>query len=69
MEENGYPEVVAHKSEHQYFVEKIELYEKAKAADKLDAMELRRFLSGWLISHIMNCDKKLGSFLVEKGFR
>lgn len=65
MTEQGYPDADSHKSEHQYFIEKIKTYEVT--APSPPPSELYRFLSGWLISHIMNCDKKLGAYLIKKG--
>ncbi len=69
MHEQAYPEMQEHKAEHQYFIGKVCNYETEAEKAGPNAAELYRFLSGWLIGHIMNCDKKLGSFLIEKGLR
>lgn len=68
MEAHQYPDVESHMSEHRYFMGKVEELEAmAKNGDEPDITELYRFLSIWLMSHVMNCDKKLGAFLIEIG--
>lgn len=68
MSEYNYPDVEAHLAEHHYFWNKAEKISEAwDNGVPPDITELYRFLSIWLVSHIVGADKKLGTFLVENG--
>lgn len=71
MGEHGYPEADRHLAEHAYFRQKLEEIDNAhaQATDGVapDPVQLYQFLSKWLISHIMHCDRKLGDYLMEQG--
>jgi hemerythrin len=66
-----YPEAGQHAAEHAELKRKVLAYR-----DRIDreesselAVEMLRFLSGWLEQHILVEDKKFGAFLFGKGLR
>lgn len=69
MREHGYPDMDEHLAEHAYFRGRIEELEKGdgKTGTIPDPVKVYQFLSSWLISHIMYCDRKMGDYLTEKG--
>ncbi|MGB9762086.1 MAG: bacteriohemerythrin [Caldimicrobium thiodismutans] len=67
MSKYGYPELAAHKREHEYFKNKIKEFLDKKAKGEVTlSVEVMSFLKDWLIKHIMGTDKKYGPFLKEK---
>ncbi len=68
MEENGYPDLEAHKKQHQQFIEKVnhlvDEYQKDSDVTMMDALN---FLKNWLVKHINGTDKEYGKVLNEKG--
>lgn len=64
MDQNTYPAVSEHKSEHAKFIDKVQ---KARANFNTQAVTtaivMGNFLNDWLVSHIQTHDKKLGAFL------
>ncbi len=67
MSKYGFPELSAHKKEHEGFTAKVKefLDKKAKGEATL-TMEVMTFLKDWLVKHIMGTDKKYGPFLQAK---
>jgi len=67
MSKYGYPELQAHKKEHEAFKAKIKEFMEKKAKGEVTlTVEVMNFLKEWLVKHIMGTDKKYGPFLVEK---
>jgi hemerythrin len=68
MEDNDYPDVIAHKAQHKVMIDQVEsfvhLY-NIKGHDALD--EISKFLSDWLINHINGTDKQYSEHLHNKG--
>ncbi len=67
MSKYGFPELSAHKKEHENFKAKVKefLDKKAKGEATL-TMEVMTFLKDWLVKHVMGTDKKYGPFLQAK---
>jgi len=70
MKEAGYPDAIAHKAEHNAFIENLtRLHSEITAqpeARHLLAIRTRKLLSEWFFSHVSKVDKKLGDFLLSK---
>lgn len=72
MQQYGYVEASAeaaslHFEQHRKFSAKVlALRENLKSGVSIPTGELIDFLNSWLVNHILNTDKKLGAFLVEK---
>ncbi|MGC9141544.1 MAG: bacteriohemerythrin [Caldimicrobium sp.] len=67
MSKYGYPELAAHKREHEYFKNKIKEFLDKKAKGEVTlSVEVMSFLKDWLLKHIMGTDKKYGPFLKQK---
>jgi len=69
MDKYNYPEVASHKSQHIYFKTKSQILDSMVAGgeEAPDPLYVFQFLSQWLIDHILESDKKLGTFLSEQG--
>ncbi|MCS7238262.1 MAG: bacteriohemerythrin [Thermoguttaceae bacterium] len=66
----GYPELEAHKKEHEIFVEKIRQFQNDLAKGQVTlSLNVFRFLVDWLKNHILGTDKKYVPFLQAKGVR
>jgi hemerythrin-like metal-binding protein len=67
MSKYGYPELAAHKREHEYFKNKIKEFLDKKAKGEVTlSVEVMSFLKDWLLKHLMETDKKYGPFLKQK---
>lgn len=68
MEEYGYPELDAHRKEHEVFAERVYLYAQ-RPLDEVEKTleELESFLLNWLIKHIQRTDRKYMDFFKEHG--
>uniref|UniRef100_UPI0040573DCB bacteriohemerythrin n=1 Tax=Agathobacter sp. TaxID=2021311 RepID=UPI0040573DCB len=71
MEEISYPDIEAQKRAHSAFVEKlveIDLFDLDSMDDNQQEYleNLIEFLSGWLINHILNMDKRIAEFAATK---
>jgi hemerythrin len=65
-----FPYANNHKKEHQAFKEKVAAFKKDFDAGKLGlSIEVMKFLSDWLQTHIKGTDKKYSSFFNEKGLK
>jgi len=68
MLDNGYPDIEAHKKQHEEMIAKLggflAAYEKDREATVDD---LTTFLKEWLLNHIAGTDQKYTPFLHEKG--
>lgn len=70
MANNGYPEFMAHKSEHDQLTRKVlEFQAAAQTGQMALSVSLSSFLKTWLLSHIAGYDKKYSLFLVSKGVK
>lgn len=68
MAEHGYPDLVAHKGEHEKMIAKVEQFLIAYQEQGHDALEgVADFLKDWLVHHINGTDKAYSPFLREKG--
>jgi hemerythrin-like metal-binding protein len=68
MERNGYPELAAHKRQHQEMIAKVQSYLDAYESDREGTVQaLTLFLKDWLIHHIAGTDRQYGPFLRDKG--
>jgi len=57
-----------HHQEHRGFSQKVvAIREGLKDGQLVSREDLLGFLNNWLVNHILNTDKKLGRFLVERG--
>lgn len=66
--EFGYPEAAAHKKEHDAFVAKVAQFKADIDAGRASlSVEVLRFLTGWLQTHIKGTDKKYTEFLNARG--
>jgi hemerythrin-like metal-binding protein len=72
MQEYGYREesardADAHLQQHRSFSSKVvAVRDGLKAGTTISREDLLSFLNDWLVSHILNTDKKLGAFIVAK---
>ena len=70
MEDNGYPDFVAHKAEHKEMIEKVNEFVLEFETDEEDSLEgLLAYLKSWLINHINGTDQKYSEFLISKGVK
>lgn len=70
MEEYGYPELEAHRKEHQFFTTKVgDFYRAFNTNQDYIIGEILDFLKNWLVKHIMEMDKGYGRFLTERGVK
>lgn len=68
FQKHGYPEAVAHKEEHDEFVHKVGDFKERFDEGKLTmTVEVRLFLTDWLVNHIKKIDKKYSAFLLAAG--
>jgi hemerythrin-like metal-binding protein len=67
MNEQGYPELVMHKKEHNEFVKAVLDFEMACVEFYSPYTPMLDFLKEWFTNHIKNTDMKMGVFLKEKG--
>jgi len=68
MEDNGYPDFVAHKAQHKVMLAEVEAVLAEYEEDHDAAMQhALNFLKEWLIIHINGTDKEYSSFLIGKG--
>lgn len=64
----NYPEFQEHKQQHNLFIEKItNLKTQFESGEKQVSVELIKFLSDWLINHIMISDKRYMEYLKKYG--
>lgn len=62
----GYAELEAHRTEHSLLKQEAQNFQTRIASNFPDGVsDLYRFLREWLVSHILDCDKKYGPFLKD----
>ncbi len=70
MEDNDYPDFVAHKAKHKEMIEKVNEFVLEFETDEEDSIEsLLAYLKSWLINHINGTDKEYSEFLISKGVK
>jgi len=68
MRAHRYPELEAHCAEHDGFARKVVEYQDDYHQGRAELSgEVLRFLSNWVVSHILGVDQKLGPYLHERG--
>ena len=67
MDEYDYPDAGYHKKAHKEFIKKLKDFRKDHTSFSQDAIEsLLKNIKEWILNHISENDKKLGSFVLEK---
>jgi hemerythrin-like metal-binding protein len=70
MDKFNYPASAAHKHEHEMLRQKVlTLKKQFDAGQSVVTIEVMKFLKEWLRTHIIDIDKKMGSFLEAKGVK
>ena len=68
MATHAYPDLAAHRGEHQALIDKVtDFQEKRRAKMLMLSVDLLEFLTAWLKNHIQKTDKKYGLFFAQKG--
>ncbi len=68
MDQYEYSEIKKHMNEHIFFKKKAyEFKEQLEHRNMFLTPEIMNFLKDWLINHILNTDRKLAFFLIQKG--
>jgi hemerythrin len=68
MDKYNYPYTAVHVRQHMYLREQVQsLAKKDKQGVPVVSATLLVILNSWLISHVIDFDKKLGEFLSERG--
>jgi hemerythrin len=68
LKTNGYPELEAHKAEHDSLTEKVVfLGDYFKRGENLNTVQIMQFLKIWLEEHIMGVDRTYAEYLNAKG--
>lgn len=67
LTQHAYPELAAHKQQHEQFTRKIQDFsDKARTGKLALTVTLSAFLKEWLTGHIMQVDRKYATYLQEK---
>lgn len=70
LERLGYPDLSAHRAEHNQFIERTLDFDMAcNDGGVVSPMEIQGFLRRWLVDHIRGTDKRYAAFLKAKGLR
>jgi len=75
MQTYGYPDYLHHKEQHDILVQQLKDIQSSQQAIKsahylqpwIERLEVADYLSGWLVNHIVDEDKKYGDFLRDAG--
>jgi hemerythrin len=67
MEACAYPELDAHRQEHQTLVRWLEEFQAEHQAGRAAFPDLVRRMQAWLAEHIQTCDARLAAFLQQSG--
>lgn len=67
MLEHGYPGYQMHKMMHELLLQQLEDVMTLDSNNYVARLELADFLHAWLVSHILDEDKKIGAFLQING--
>ncbi len=64
MREHGYPHLIDHERLHDQLTAKVvELNEKIQSGKMVPSVSLGTFLKDWLVTHIVEEDKKYGQYI------
>jgi hemerythrin len=67
LESKGYPDLAAHKAQHEKFTSQVVQFQEDFISGKLTVtIQLMNFLRDWLIHHILETDKQYGEFLKQQ---
>lgn len=67
LQSKGYPDLAAHKAQHDKFTAQIVQFQKDFTDGKLTVTsKLMNFLRDWLTSHILETDKRYAEFLKQQ---
>ena len=71
MTQHAFPEMAAHKAEHDALTKQVlDVEKKFRAgATAVLSMEVMNFLKNWLVKHIMGTDKHYGPYLNARGVK
>jgi len=75
MQAHAYPDFTHHKGLHDILVQQLKDMQSSQQSMQsmhyvqpwIERLEVADFLSGWLVNHILDEDKKLGAFLHDAG--
>ena len=62
----GYPDLDAHREEHRMFIKRLDAIVTQFDEGEDIKHELRLFIRGWLVSHILASDQKIGRYIKSK---
>jgi hemerythrin-like metal-binding protein len=63
MREIGYPAMAAHIDQHNELIDKLNDVALSIAKDALQSVQLKKFLTSWLVGHIVTFDTKLAAYI------
>lgn len=67
MHLHGYPETAEHEEEHEDLMRKLrEFKDNADRGQIASAIQLMDFIGGYLTTHMLHADKRLGNFLCSR---
>lgn len=67
MENNGYPDLEAHRALHRHLLSQARDMEmRAEFGEQYVPVELSQFLYNWLVNHILSEDMKFGTFMSSR---
>ena len=70
LQQSGYPDLVAHKREHELLTNKVLEFQRNFNAGRIGlSLDVMEFLSSWLQGHIKGTDKKYIPCLHANGIR
>jgi hemerythrin len=70
MQQGSYPDIVAHKHEHQLLTAKVVDFQKQFDSGRIGiGVEVMQFLSSWLQGHIKGTDQKYAPYLQAIGIQ
>ncbi len=68
LEKTKYPELSAHRAEHQAFIQRVQKFQQEVAEGRLNlSVSVGVFLNEWLANHIRKTDQKYSKYLNEHG--
>ncbi len=68
MERYEYPGLVSHRAQHRRLEQQVaEFRAGIEGRDTLDDLDFTGFLERWLISHVLDIDRRYGAFLNAQG--
>ena len=71
FEKYGYSEAAEHNKKHKDFVKEMEtLYQQFNEnTNFMIGVDVMKFLTDWLVSHIQGTDRQYAPYMIEKGLR